>query len=317
MNWLVFSYSLPSKARSSPRVAVWRRLRRLGAISVAGGAQVLPDRPECLEAFQWLAQEISNAKGEALVLRVDRFEGMTDQQLVDLFCAARTEDYREIGAQASKIEQSLKKAKPKNVRVRSGLAKLRRQYAEIARVDYFNCSEGRRVALRLAAIEQLLSPAPANRSDVPSVPVTEYRGKRWVTRPHPYVDRLSCAWLIRRFIDPGASIRYSDQPEPSEVTFDMERAQFGHQGNLCSFETMRLTFGLDDPGLRAIAAIVHEIDLQDDRYSRPETIGVDTILEGWSRADLADSELETRGLALFDGLYKSLLQRSEPLSEKP
>ncbi len=309
MDWLVFSYSLPSKARSSPRVAVWRRLRRLGAIPVAGGAQVLPDRAECLEAFQWLAQEIRNAKGEALVLRVDRFEGMTDQQLVDLFCAARTEDYREIGAQAGKIEQSLKKAKPKNARVRSTLAKLRRQYAEIARVDYFQCPEGRRVALRLAALDQLLSLAPAAPSNVASASAGDYRGKRWVTRPHPYVDRLSCAWLIRRFIDPDASIRYSDQAETGDITFDMEQAQFGHQGNLCSFETMRLAFGLDDPGLRAIAEIVHEIDLQDGRYSRPETIGVDRVLDGWSRADLADGELETRGLALFDGLYNSLLSR--------
>ncbi len=314
MDWLVFSYSLPSKERSSARVAVWRRLRRLGAISVAGGAQVLPARPECLEAFQWLAQEIRNAKGEALVLRVDRFEGMTDQQLVDLFCTARTEDYREIGAQAAKIEQSLKKAKPKNGQGRSALAKLRRQYAEIARVDYFNCSEGRRVDLQLAAIDQLLSSSAAPPRDVAPAAVADYRGKRWVTRPHPYVDRLSCAWLIRRFIDPDASIRYSDQPEPGEITFDMEQARFGHQGNLCSFETMRLAFGLDDPGLRAIAEIVHEIDLQDGRYSRPEAVGIDAILEGWSRTDLPDSELEARGRVLFDGLYRSLSSRS---SEKP
>jgi hypothetical protein len=75
MSWLVFTYSLPTQSRSSPRVAVWRRLRRLGAFTVAGGAQVLPDREECLEAFQWLAQEIRKAKGEAQVMRVERFEG--------------------------------------------------------------------------------------------------------------------------------------------------------------------------------------------------------------------------------------------------
>src|SRR5512143_696605 len=107
MSWLVFTYSLPTQSRSSPRVAVWRRLRRLGSFTVAGGAQVLPDRDECLEAFQWLAQEIRKAKGEAQVTRVQRFEGLTDHQLADLLCAARIEDYREIGTQAAKLEATL------------------------------------------------------------------------------------------------------------------------------------------------------------------------------------------------------------------
>ena len=96
MNWLVFSYSLPGKSGSGPRVNLWRRLRRLGAISPAGGAQVLPARDECLEAFQWLAREIRQAKGEAVVMRVEQFEGLTDQQLIDRFHAAREEDYAEI-----------------------------------------------------------------------------------------------------------------------------------------------------------------------------------------------------------------------------
>ncbi len=68
MSWLVFSYSLPSKGQSSPRVTLWRRLRRLGAISVKTGIHILPDQEEYIEGFQWLAQEVQQAKGEALVL---------------------------------------------------------------------------------------------------------------------------------------------------------------------------------------------------------------------------------------------------------
>ena len=317
MSWLVFTYSLPTQSRSSPRVAVWRRLRRLGAVTVAGGAQVLPDRDECLEAFQWLAQEIRKAKGEAQVMRVERFEGLTDQQLADLFCAARTEDYGEIGVQAARLEGTLKKAKSKDAsQARNELAKLRRQYADVARVDYFECSEGRRVASRLSAIEQLLSPPIAKGKDMPSVSIEGYRDKRWVTRPRPYVDRLACAWLIRRFINPEAVIRYSEQTEPDELTFDMEQGQFGHQGNLCTFEAMRLAFGLDDPALRAIAEIVHEIDLQDERYTRPETIGVDAVLEGWWKSGLPDAELEARGITLFDALYSKLTPSSRRTSRK-
>lgn len=318
MGWLVLSYSLPTKSRSAPRVAVWRRLRRLGAFPVAGGAHVLPDRPECLEAFQWLAHEIRNAKGEALLMRVQRFEGLADQQLADQFCAARTSEYRQVGAQAAKLEQALKSGKLKPAaRVQNLLARLRRQHAEIARVDYFDCSEGRRVELRLAAIEQLVSPAVALTGTAPSVEIADYRDKRWVTRPHPYVDRLACAWLIRRFINPQVAISYSDKPHPDEIAFDMEQGQFGHQGNLCTFEVMCVAFGLDDPGLRAIAGIVHEIDLQDSRYTRPETIGVDAVLEGWWKAGLTDAGMEARGLTLFDALYGKLMPDLKRSTRQP
>src|ERR1700737_5530622 len=100
MPWVVFSYSLPAKGRSSPRVAVWRRLRALGAISPKGGVHVLPAREECVESFQWLAQEVEQAGGEALLLRVDRFEGLSDTRLVDLFREARKEDYAALDARA-------------------------------------------------------------------------------------------------------------------------------------------------------------------------------------------------------------------------
>ena len=91
MNWVVFSYSLPSKSNSSPRVTLWRRMQRLGAVSPAGGTQVLPAREECVEAFQWLAQEIQQTGGRAFVMHVQQFDGLSDQQLVDLFHSSRAE----------------------------------------------------------------------------------------------------------------------------------------------------------------------------------------------------------------------------------
>src|SRR5947207_10855076 len=107
MHWIVFSYTLPTKARSSPRVAIWRRLRRLGALALAGGIQVLPARAECVEAFQWLAQEIRQAQGEAIVMRVEQFEGLSEQQLVALFHAARQEEYKVLEQEALVLEQSI------------------------------------------------------------------------------------------------------------------------------------------------------------------------------------------------------------------
>jgi hypothetical protein len=130
-----------------------------------------------------------------------------------------------------------------------------------------------------------------------------------VTRPRPHVDRLACAWLIRRFINPDANIRYATIPEPDEVAFDMPDAQFGHLGVSCSFETMLRAFGFSDPALQTIAEIVHAIDLRDGRYAQPEIEGIAAILQGWLLNDLSDAELEARGVALFEGLYAALHNR--------
>ncbi len=270
---------------------------------------MLPDRPECVEAFQWLAQEMRQAGGDAIVMHVEAFAGLTDQQLVEMFRAGRAEDYAELEAQIVDLEQAvLSMAKPGDLPdVPDTLARLRRRHAEIARADYFDSPEGTRLAARLAQVAQVLtaSVSPVVRVQPRSLPA--YQGRRWVTRPRPHVDRLACTWLIRRFIDPSAVIHYRGQPEPDEVTFDMEGAEFGHQGNLCTFETMVRAFSLSEAGLDALAQIVHEIDLRDGLYVRPETAGLDAVLGGWLAAGYGDDELAAQGTALFEGLYRSLL----------
>jgi hypothetical protein len=85
MEWLVFSYSLPSKSRSSPRVTLWRRLRRIGAISVKTEVYILRATDECIEAFQWLTQEVQQAKEDTLVFYVEQFEGLSDREIVAMF----------------------------------------------------------------------------------------------------------------------------------------------------------------------------------------------------------------------------------------
>ncbi len=308
MPWVVFSYSLPSKARSSPRVAVWRRLRALGSISPKGGVHVLPAREECVESFQWLAQEVEQAGGEALLLRVDRFEGLSDARLVDLFREARKEDYAALEARAAALEKTLAASRRRDPRddaqARELLARLKREHAEIARIDFFDSPAGAQAAAHLARTEQALSPGRPDDARVPPAALAAYRTRRWVTRPSPHVDRLACAWLIRRFINPRAAIRYSNTPQPDEVAFDMSQGPFSHHGNLCTFETMVSAFGLADPAVQAIAEIVHEIDLRDGRYARPEVPGIDAILRGWMIRSDADRELH--GIALFDGLYTAL-----------
>ena len=177
-------------------------------------------------------------------------------------------------------------------------------------MDFFDAPEGSLVASKLARLAQALAPREATAVSVSSAPLAAYRDKRWVTRPRPHVDRLSCIWLIRRFINPQAVVRYSPTPEPGEVAFDMPHGEFTHRGHLCTFETMVHAFSLEDPSLQPMGEIIHEIDLRDGRYVHPETAGVDAVLKGWLLARLSDPELEAHGVALFEGLYADLSRRN-------
>jgi hypothetical protein len=268
---------------------------------------VLPGREDCVEAFSWLAQEIRQAGGEAVVAHIQQFVGLTDAALIQLFQASRGTEYEELDAEAATLEHDLPPQERANIIDR--LEHLRRRYADIARIDYFQCPVGTRVASRLTRIEQTLSPHPPM-PEVPVVSLEAYRNKHWVTRPHPHVDRLACIWLIRRFIDPQAIVRYALEPEPREIAFDMDQGEFGHRGTLCTFETMRIAFELADPVLHIMAEIVHEIDLQDGQYERLETPGIMAVLDGWRQANFTDAALEAQGTTLFEGLYTALISRA-------
>ncbi|MFN8656844.1 MAG: chromate resistance protein [Candidatus Obscuribacterales bacterium] len=313
MSWLVFTYSLPSSARSSPRVTIWRRLNRLGAISPRGGVHILPDREDCMESFQWLTKEVQQQKGDCLFMRVEAFEGLTDQDLIALFQEKSDKEYSELEESLAELEKKRKSPEDSDeaARLHVEIEKLRKRHSEMSRTDFFDAPGGARIASRLARLERMLG-STAVQPEVARVSIDDFQNKVWVTRPRPHVDRLGCAWLIRRFIDEDAKIKYSNKPTKQEVAFDMkEGGTFGHVGNLCTFETMMLAFDLSEPGLQTVAEIVHEIDLRDSRYLHPETAGVDSILKGWLLKDFSDEQLESHGLALFDGLHADILRKEK------
>jgi hypothetical protein len=316
--WVAFSYTLSANKKSSTRVALWRRLQRLGAVSPVGGVYLLPATDACVESFQWLAQEVQQADGQAIVMRVDRFEWpedrSEDQSIVELFQAARKAEYAELDQQMSSIE-SLRKAGSSVEamgQAQDEVAKLKRRYAEILRIDYFDSYERTTTGARLDRITSMLFPESTPVPKIPIVQLADYQGKTWVTRPQPHVDRLASIWLIRRFIDKDALVRYAAQAGSGEIAFDMNfemrdaDAEFGHTGNLCTFETLRNAFQIEMPGIETLAEIVHQIDLHDERFVHPEAIGIDAILRGWLLENLDDQELERRGLALFDGIIRIL-----------
>jgi hypothetical protein len=128
---------------------------------------------------------------------------------------------------------------------------------------------------------------------------------RWATRARPHVDRAACAWLIRRFIDVDAEFVFVQDPDevPAEATpFDIAGAELSHHDGGCSFESFLRRYDLDDPALERIGRIVHEADLEDERYDAPEAAGVDAIIRGLGRLH-DDDEVLKLAAPLFDALY--------------
>ena len=318
MVWLAFSYSLISQRGSSARVGVWRRLQQLGTVSLKNGLYVLPEGEEHLEAFQWLAQQVQEAKGESTIMRVERFEGVTDAQLIDLFRDGCLTKYEQLDREVAITEKRLQRSRKKDTKsIGRVLKKLQRQCEEIARLDFFDSPHGQRVMSRLRQLKLMYartSPEDLSLPKLTTAVISEYHERTWVTRPRPHVDRLACGWFIRQFINPKAIIRYSTQPLDGEIRFDMRGADFGHHDSLCTFETMIRRFGLSDPALHIVGEIVHEVDLHDGLYAHAETGGVDAILKGWLLDKLSDEELERHGIVLFQGLYRSLARRQREIN---
>jgi hypothetical protein len=131
---------------------------------------------------------------------------------------------------------------------------------------------------------------------------------KWATRPGIHVDRAACAWLIRRFVDPGAEFVFPDDPAsiPADATaFDIRGAALGHHQGRCSFETALTSFDLaDDPALEEIGRIVHEADLADDRYDAPAAAGLDVLIRGLTLTSGSDQDTLVITGRLFDGLYE-------------
>jgi hypothetical protein len=129
---------------------------------------------------------------------------------------------------------------------------------------------------------------------------------RWATRGGIHIDRAACAWLIRRHVDPDAQFAFITDPAevPADaIPFDMRGVELGHHGGDCTFETILRRYDLSDPVLWRIAAIVHEADLDDERFDAPEAPGFDVALRGLSMVCDDVQVLDITG-PLFDGLYE-------------
>src|SRR5215471_3608009 len=177
---------------SSLRVRVWRRLRSLGAVPLKRSAYLLPDTPERYEDFQWLAQEIQREGGEATLIRIQQIENATQDDVLRLFHEPRDLDYRQLAARYRKVLKKLEQKSAANrARVQDELARLGKDHQRIRDVDFFGAPGGAEVR-RLEEVIAMRTrrPEPVRREDGP-LDLTTLKGRRWVTRPRPHIDRIA------------------------------------------------------------------------------------------------------------------------------
>jgi hypothetical protein len=290
----------------------------MGAVRLRGAGWILPETPETTELFQWLVQEIQSFRGEVTLLRVDRVETMTDEQIAELFHKARGAEYaatvqgcREILGQLDRHQASLRGSVAP---LRGKLDAVKRELDRLEAIDYLKTPAGGRArslwettAKRLRAVEtQPRAAGPRRPSALPP------GGSTWVTRPRPHIDRIASAWLIKRFCDPDARFAFADAADAARkgIPFDVLGAEFGHHAEDCTFETLVKRFGVKDRRVTIIAEIVHEADLHDGKFTRGEATGVDLAIRALAEATPDDHDLLTQGMAMFDGLYAVLKQKS-------
>jgi hypothetical protein len=302
-NWLLLLYALPA-GHSSRRVGLWRTLKKVGAVSLKTSASVLPDTPTHYERFQWLAKQIRDERGEAVVIRTAEIEGMSPRQIHAMFNGARAADYTELMGELTAL---LRANARKGRALVPALERLRSRMAEIQRIDFFACPRAQDALMLLNKAERLGSPRPHSRP-VARVNLAAFRNKTWLTRPRPEIDRVASAWLIKRFIDPRARFVFASKPEahPAAIPYDMIDVEFTHHGDDCTFETLLKRFALPDRTLRRLGEMVHEADLNDGKFNAIEAIGLDRMLKGLGRLGRSDDEILQHGLISFDALYAQL-----------
>lgn len=298
--WLLLVFSLPVK-NASQRVQIWRKLQHYGTLPLRSSGHVLPNTAPNQERMEWLATAIRAGKGRASVIQVQDFDDPPIKQLQQMFIEARTRDYQ-------KLLHELKKfmAQPPNRRPATGLNRLRRRFMEVTEIDFFENPLRARLENLLAQAD---SPEAAKAGAGRKRKLAEHQNRHWITRPRPGIDRVSSAWLIRRFIDPKARFVFGHEPEthPDAIPFDMFCEEgFGHRGEDCTFETLVKQFGLRDSKVQRIAEMIHDADLGDEKFGRIEGQGLDKALIGWAKQGLPDGELLQRGMDLIEGLYSSL-----------
>jgi hypothetical protein len=308
--WLLLLLQLPARPTNA-RVKTWRRLQQIGAIPVKHGVYALPNSAQGLEDFEWLRSEIAELGGHATVFAASSIEGVGETELVELFRTARASDFKQMLADIQRARKvGVGAGHGRSGAVLKELRMLRDRLEHLKGIDFFSAPGAADAEAAVVAIEHAAKPRHGSADAVKTdrVDPRDYRKRTWVTRPRPGVDRFASAWLIQRFIDPDARFTFASDPGAVKkgVPFDMYDAGFSHEGTRCTFEVLQARFGIEDPAVRRMGEVVHDVDLKDDLFHAPQGPTIAMLVEGLRASCSDDAELLRQGMALFDTLYAGL-----------
>ena len=308
-SWLLLIHQIPPRPNYF-RVRIGRRLQRLGAVALKNSVYVLPQSEQAREDLEWVAREIVEGGGDASVCEARFVEGVSDDHLEALFHAARDADYAGLADEARALGEALPASGPiaddARVEALGRLQRLVRRLGEVVAIDFLGAPGRGAAEGLLASLAARL--APNSGAPGPRPEREEYRGRTWVTRRGIHVDRMASGWLIRRFIDPDARFEFVATRDyrhaPGELRFDMFEAEFTHEGDRCTFEVLLARMGLEDAALAALAEIVHDIDLKDAKFGRPDALGLERLVAGIAMSHKEDEARLERACAVLDDLYE-------------
>ena len=309
--WIALISSLPTE-NATARMRTWRSLKASGAAVLRDGVYLMPERDACRATLDALAEDVRAAGGSALVLRL---EEPADAKFVTLFDRGA-----EYGALLGDIATARDGLSPENAAAALKQArKLRKAYANLGAIDFFPGEARKQAEEALADLEQRAAralspdePHPLNDAIVRRNG-RDFQGRVWATRRRPGVDRLASAWLVRRFIDPKASVLWLPHPAdcPTDALgFDFDGATFTHVGARVTFEVLLASFGLETPPLQRLGALVHFLDV--GGVQPPEAAGIESALAGLRDTTHNDDQLLAFASPLFDGLLASFEKGPKP-----
>jgi hypothetical protein len=265
----------------------------------------MPEREDCRNTLNSVAADVRAAAGTALVVRLEEPTGANFVALFDRspeFTALLNDTTAARNALTpDTANETLKQAR-----------KLRKAFNNLAAIDFFPGEAQKQADEALRDLEQRAAwalspdePHPVSEA-IARLSIQDYQGRLWATRCRPWVDRLACAWLIRRYIDPQAQLLWLATPSdcPADALgFDFDGATFTHAGARVSFEALLASFGLETPALLRFGALVHFLDV--GGAQPPEAVGIESALAGLRDTILDDDQLLALASNVFDGLLVS------------
>lgn len=302
--WIALITSLPTE-NATARMRAWRSLKASGAAVLRDGVYLMPEREECRGTLEAVATDIRAAEGTALLVRL---EEPGDGDFIALFDHGA--DFATLLGDIATARNGLSPDTANDVLKQA--RKLRKAFGNLAAIDFFPGEAQKQADEALRELEQraawALSPDEPHSVENPiaRLNILDYQGRQWATRQRPWVDRLACAWLIRRFIDPQATILWLQSPSdcPADALgFDFDGATFTHVGARVSFEVLLASFGLESPALLRLGALVHFLDV--GGVQPPEAAGIESALAGLRDILRDDDQLLGLAVHLFDGLMAS------------